>query len=307
MHWSYSRWPTRCCCSSRTRVARGRDASTGAVRHVVHAGPSEGAPSSCGVRAADAEPYEGFDDAGALEVRREAIHDRYALADILTNLGPGHHAGEAGANRATSRADTLPGRRATIRRGGGHEREAVAEAERREGGAGSFRRRRARVFKLFAAVALRRSPRNSRVPFEPRRPRAAIEARGAAAERSRGSSLPRTRPPWAVATLVKSVVAAARATEEWLRAVRGRRSGRIHRRGRAGNSGRRRRAPGSRRRRRATGEAIRGALMCVAQLVAAIGVRFQSALLAELAAEGETTALAHDSRAAHERRRGWRR
>ena len=41
--------------------------------------------------------------------------------------------------------------------------------------------------------------------------------------------------------------------------------------------------------------------MCVAQLSSPrSGFRFQSALLAELAAEGETTPLAHDSRAVRE-------
>ena len=124
------------------------------------------------------------------------------LADILTNLGLCHHAGETGANQAMSRADTLPRRRRICTGRGRTRAEAVAKAERRG------RRRRVISSSLRAEVQTsppsrrRRSPRNSRVPFEPRRSRVAIEARGAPRRRRRGDPrLPRDAgTPWAVAT-----------------------------------------------------------------------------------------------------------
>ena len=251
--------------------------------------------------------YEGFDDVGAPEVRRALVRRPRALADILTNLGLCHHAGEAGANRATSRADTLLQAAENLYGAGAdmsgkpwpRQRGAASETQ------GHFVVACARVFKLFAAVAPETVAAELEGPV-----RAAATASGdrgarcAAAEALAGIlACPATRPPWAVATLVKSVVeAAADATEEWLRAVQYAVRGESIAEGApeildavAARPDRDVATVAQQARR------LEAALMCVAQLSSPrSGFRFQSALLAELAAEGETTPLAHDSRAVRE-------
>ena len=206
-----------------------------------------------------------------------------------------------------SRGHAAPGGGEFVRGGGGHERKAVAKAERRGvGDAGSFRRRvRAGVQTLRRRRAGdgrhgTRGSRSSRGDREWRSRRAVRRGGGARGD----PRLPATRgTPWAVATLVKSVVeAAADATEEWLRAVR------YAVRGESIAEGApeildvivarpdRDVATVAQQARR-----LEAALMCVAQLSSPrSGFRFQSAVLAELAAEGETTPLAHDSRAVRE-------
>ena len=252
--------------------------------------------------------YDGFDDVGAPGVRRVLVRRPRALADILTNLGLCHHAGETGANQAMSRADTLLQAAENLYGAGAdmsgkpwpRQRGAASETQ------GHFVVACARVFKLFAAVA----PETVATELEGPVRAAAIAsgdrgARCAAAEALAGIlACPATRgTPWAVATLVKSVVeAAADATEEWLRAVR------YAVRGESIAEGApeildvivarpdRDVATVAQQARR-----LEAALMCVAQLSSPrSGFRFQSAILAELAAEGETTPLAHDSRAVRE-------
>ena len=230
-----------------------------------------------------------------------------ALADILTNLGLCHHAGETGANQAMSRADTLLQAAENLYGAGAdmsgkpwpRQRGAASETH------GHFVVACARVFKLFAAVA----PETVATELEGPVRAAAIAsgdrgARCAAAEALAGIlASPATRPPWAVATLVKSVVeAAADATEEWLRAVRYAVRGESIAEGApeildavAARPDRDVATVAQQARR------LEAALMCVAQLSSPrSGFRFQSAILAELAAEGETTPLAHDSRAVRE-------
>ena len=252
--------------------------------------------------------YDDFDDVGAPEVRRVLVRRPRALADILTNLGLCHHAGETGANQAMSRADTLLQAAENLYGAGAdmsgtpwpRQRGAASETQ------GHFVVACARVFKLFAAVA----PETVATELEGPVRAAAIAsgdrgARCAAAEALAGIlASPATRgTPWAVATLVKSVIeAAADATEEWLRAVR------YAVRGESIAEGApeildvivarpdRDVATVAQQARR-----LEAALMCVAQLSSPrSGFRFQSAILAELAAEGETTPLAHDSRAVRE-------
>ena len=113
----------------------------------------------------------------------------------------------------------------------------------------------------------------------------------------------RASAPWAAPLLLKSVMeAAADSTEEWLRAVR------YAIRGENGGDGApwllqalavrpdKTTATVAQQARR-----LETALMCVAQLAAPpAGVAFQEALMAEMAAEGEATPLAHDSRAVRE-------
>ena len=255
--------------------------------------------------------FESFERAGAPVVAATLTSQPGALATIVTNLGLCHSVAEAGGGRGPQgRADTLV-QAAENLYGAGSDmsgkpwpRTRICDDSQL---IGSFVVACARLFGLFTRVAPNVVAETLEAPLSTG---AFAEgdrgARCAAAEAIAGVLASNTAPKWAAPLLLKAVDEAANdSTEEWLRAVRYA--------ARGGSDGLgceplltalttqpdRRIATVSQQARR-----LEAALMCVAELAAPpvsdAAVTFQENLLDELLAPGESSPLAHPSRAMRE-------